>query len=133
MQKEPAAKILCSRFFWFQTYCSRRSFRRDEVIVDRLAAGDEIDLRVGRMLPEQFQRRLRVGLLNVRAVEDVDEFLAGLRSLVRERRKKRGDLTRCSSQRAIAQPEIIARVNIKAVKVRVARGIGVRPLLMAPL
>ena len=76
------------------------------------------------MLPEQFQRRLRVGLLNVRAVEDVDEFLAGLRSLVRERRKKRGDLTRCSSQRAIAQPEIIARVNIKAVKVRVARGIG---------
>ena len=85
-----------------------RSFCRDQVVVDRLAAGDEVDFGVGGVLLEQSQGLFGVGFGDIGAVEDVDEFLSGRRGLVREGGEQGGDVLRGPGQRAVAQAQVVA-------------------------
>ena len=78
----------------------------------------------GGVLLEQSQGLFGVGFGDIGAVEDVDEFLSGRRGLVREGGEQGGDVLRGPGQRAVAQAQVVACVDVEAVKVGIARGVG---------
>lgn len=88
----------------------------DEVIVDRLPAGEDVDLCIGSVRTEDLRCGFRIGLGNVAAVEDIDKFLTACGDLIRHLREKLGDVAAGAEKRAADEAEIVALVDLKAVK-----------------
>ena len=78
-------------------------FSGDEVVVDRLAAGEEIDLGVRGMLGKDVACGLGVGLRNVAAIEDVDESVVLRTGLLGHLCEDGGEVGRDGEQRATSQ------------------------------
>ena len=76
------------------------------------------------MRTEDLRCRFCIGLGNVAAVEDIDKFLTACGDLIRHLREKLGDVAAGAEKRAADEAEIVALVDLKAVKIGIAGGVG---------
>ena len=100
------------------------SFDRDDIVIDRLAAADQIDLGIRALAGEGVARLVRVLFIHILAVEDGDELRFAGRCLVGEPVEQRGDVAVGAEQLAVQKCQIIALVDVEAVKIGIARGVG---------
>ena len=107
MKKEPGQRVLSV------PVCS---FDGDDIVVDRLAAADEVDLGVRALVGEDVARLVRVLFRHIFAVKDGDELCPAGRGLVGKTAEQRGNITVGAVKLPVEQRKIVALVNVETSK-----------------
>ena len=97
----------------------RKLFCGDEVVVDGLAAAQQIHIRIGADLGEDIRSLLGVLFLHIGAVVDGDVFLALVTDLFGQGAQQHLDITAGAEQSAAVESQVVALVDIVAVEIGV--------------
>ena len=95
-------------------------FRRDQIIIHRLAAVEQVHIRIGADIGENIRSLLGMLFLHVGAVVDGDVFLAVVPDLLSQRLQQDLDILAGAEELAAVQSQIVTFVDVIAVEVGIA-------------